>query len=134
MLAQEAIARRNYTDATRERQIKFQKTTIDYQKKGVVASLDARTKLADRVAFLEVLVSSPFLASGGLDQNRGNAEALRKYWTHGEGALKIMWGVTGDFTRCVEHMSEYLGDRAHGYCALRHRDTTGFWPHEKKGH
>jgi hypothetical protein len=34
----------------------------------------------------------------------GNAERLKKYWTEGEGAAKIRWGVPGDFDRCVSHI------------------------------
>lgn len=66
-------------------------------------------------------------AAGGLDRNRGNAEQLRRYWTHGEGGLKIRWGTPGDWSRCVRHLSKYLGVRAKGYCQLRHKDALGFY-------
>lgn len=68
------------------------------------------------------------LAEGGLDRNRGGAEKLRRYWTKGEGAAKIMWNTPGDWTRCVTHLSKYLGPRAKGYCSLRHKEVTGKWP------
>lgn len=67
------------------------------------------------------------LAEGGADQNRGGAEKLRRYWTKGEGAAKIAWGTPGDYNRCVGHLSKYLGERAHGYCQLRHKDATGMY-------
>ncbi|WP_408922368.1 hypothetical protein [Corynebacterium kefirresidentii] len=31
-------------------------------------------------------------------------------------------------TRCVTHLTPYLGPRAKGYCAIRHKHTTGTWP------
>lgn len=59
------------------------------------------------------------------------AESLRKYWVHGEGALKIRWGTPGDFTRCVRQLRKYMGARTEGYCALRHREAAGNWPGSK---
>ena len=72
-------------------------------------------------------VVEPLLAAGGLDRNRGNAEALRRYWTRGKGALKIRWGTPGDWTRCVRQLSKYMGPRAKGYCQLRHKEATGVY-------
>ena len=66
-------------------------------------------------------------AAGGADRNRGNAERLRRYWVHGEGAAKIRWGTAGDWKRCVRHLSKFLGVRAKGYCQLRHKDALGFY-------
>lgn len=78
------------------------------------------------------------LAQGGADQNRGNAERLRHYWVRGEGAAKIRWGEPGDYNRCVDHLGKYMGERAHGYCQLRHKDATGFYaghaPSEQRPH
>ena len=71
------------------------------------------------------------VAAGGLDRNRGNAEKLRRYWTIGKGGAKIRWGTGGDWTRCVRHLSKYLGPRAKGYCALRHKEMTGLWTGDK---
>jgi DNA-binding ferritin-like protein len=71
------------------------------------------------------------LAAGGADRNKGNAEKLRRYWTIGEGGAKIRWGTGGDWTRCVRHLSKYLGVRAKGYCALRHKEMTGMWTGDK---
>ena len=68
---------------------------------------------------------------GGADRNRGDAEKLRHYWTHGPGAAKIRWGTDGDWTRCVEHLGKYLGLRARGYCSLRHHEVLGYWPGDR---
>jgi len=67
------------------------------------------------------------VAAGGLDRNRGNAEELRRYWTVGKGGAKIRWNTKGDWTRCTRHLAKYLGPRAKGYCALRHKEMTGMW-------
>lgn len=72
------------------------------------------------------------LAAGGLDRNRGNAEKLRRYWTRGIGGAKIRWGTGGDWTRCVRQLSKYMGTRAKGYCALRHKEMTGMWAGDKR--
>lgn len=76
-------------------------------------------------------VVEPLLAAGGVDRNRGNAEALRRYWTRGKGALKIRWGTPGDWTRCVRQLSKYMGPRAKGYCQLRHKEATGVYTGSK---
>lgn len=70
--------------------------------------------------------------AGGVDRNRGNAETLRRYWTVGVGGQKIRWGVPGDWTRCAELLSEHLGPRAKGYCALRHKEMNGYYPGDKR--
>jgi DNA-binding ferritin-like protein len=72
------------------------------------------------------------VAAGGADRNRGGAENLRRYWKFGKGALKIRWGTPGDWTRCVRQLRKYMGPRAKGYCALRHKEMTGMWPGDKK--
>lgn len=76
-------------------------------------------------------VIEPVLAAGGLDQNRGNAEELRRYWTRGKGAAKIRWGTPGDWKRCVRYLAKYMGPRAKGYCQLRHKDATGVYTGSK---
>jgi hypothetical protein len=87
--------------------------------KGVTASADFIRYWQDTI--------EPVLAAGGLDRNRGNAEELRRYWTSGKGAAKIRWGTPGDWTRCVRQLSKYMGNRAKGYCQLRHKDATGVY-------
>lgn len=79
-----------------------------------------------RQAVLEALVAAPTLTAGLGHSPRG-AENLREYWVHGKGALKIKWGAPGDWKRCVRQLSKYLGPRAKGYCALRHKEATGMW-------
>lgn len=74
----------------------------------------------------------PITAAGGLDRNRGNAEELRRYWTVGKGGLKIRWGTGGDWTRCVRNLRKYMGPRAKGYCALRHKEMNGVWPGDRR--
>lgn len=59
-----------------------------------------------------------------VDTNR-----LREYWVHGKGALKIDWGVPGDFNRCRTNLAQYVKPQyLSGYCANRHYDALGFWP------
>lgn len=71
------------------------------------------------------------VSGGGIDRNRGGAEHLRRYWTIGKGGAKIRWNTGGDWRRCVRHLSKYLGPRAKGYCALRHKEMTGMWTGDK---
>jgi hypothetical protein len=80
----------------------------------------------DRI-FTSFYEGSSLIAAGGLDRNRGNAEELRRYWVHGEGAAKIRWGTPGDWKRCVRYLSKHLGPRAKGYCQLRHKDALGYY-------
>lgn len=58
------------------------------------------------------------------------ATRLRHYWTRGEGAAKIRWGVDGDFKRCVAQLRKYVGARAEGLCNVYHRSATGHAPGE----
>lgn len=63
----------------------------------------------------------------GTRRSGGNAQTLRNYWTRGAGTAKIKWGQSGDFNRCVRAVSKFMGPRARGYCALRHKAATGMW-------
>jgi hypothetical protein len=81
---------------------------------------------------MDMKIVSAMIAAGGLDKNKGNAEDLRQYWLHGKGAAKIRWGTGGDWTRCVRQLSKYMGPRAKGYCALRHKEATGLWTGDKE--
>jgi hypothetical protein len=76
-------------------------------------------------------IIASIIAAGGVDKNKGNAEKLRRYWLYGKGAAKIRWNTAGDWTRCVRQLSKYLGPRAKGYCALRHKEATGMWTGDK---
>ncbi|MFE0794780.1 hypothetical protein [Streptomyces mutabilis] len=62
---------------------------------------------------------------------RGNAAALRRYWSTGAGAAKIRWGTPGDWTRCNRQLSKYMGAKARGYCNLLHRRNTGVYAGSK---
>lgn len=62
----------------------------------------------------------------------GSAARLRRYWTRGEGALKIRWGEPGDFDRCVTHLTKYVAD-PEGLCANYHHEALGVWPGREHG-
>lgn len=66
-------------------------------------------------------------APGNLD-----GAALKRYWTIGAGGRKIRWNTPGQFDRCVRQLRPYLGARAEGYCALRHKEMTGVYPGDKR--
>jgi hypothetical protein len=58
-----------------------------------------------------------------------STERLMRYWSEGEGATKLQWGVTGDFNRCRVELSKYVGpSTVDGLCANLHKRATGFWP------
>lgn len=57
----------------------------------------------------------------------GRGHNLRNYWTRGPGAIKIKWGVEGDFYRCVSHLGKYVRDPK-GLCNEYHQRATGFPP------
>lgn len=87
--------------------------------------------LEDVIKQIDSAVTASMTAAGGLDRNRGNAEKLRRYWLYGKGAAKIRWNTPGDWTRCVRNLTKYMGPRAKGYCALRHKEATGMWTGSK---
>ena len=67
---------------------------------------------------------------------------LIKYWTAGEGAAKIKWGISGDWDRCRRHINEAivkgggapLTDRViSGLCATLHKIATGATPGHAPG-
>jgi hypothetical protein len=85
----------------------------------IIESLKVINQCSDEE--FEALVASSYL------NNRRKEKKLRKYWTTGRGAAKIRWNTGGDWYRCVRYLSKYLGRRAKGYCALRHKEVTGMW-------
>ena len=87
---------------------------------------------ATLVDVLEQMDSKGVTAAGGLDRNRGQAEKLRRYWLYGKGAAKSRGRSPGDWTRCYRQLAKYMGPRAKGYCALRHKEANGYWPGDKK--
>ena len=96
----------------------------------VLEQIDSAAQTASAYISDSVLVA--IMAAGGVDRNKGNAEKLRRYWLSGEGAAKIRWNTPGDWTRCVRQLSKYMGPRAKGYCALRHKEATGMWTGDKE--
>lgn len=61
-------------------------------------------------------------------------ERLMRYWSHGEGAVKIGWGVPHDFDRCVVQLSKYVGPTVvKGLCANLHHRALGVWPGQEGG-
>ena len=98
----------------------------------VLAQIDG-AQASTASAYLEKdLKIVSLMAAGGVDRNRGNAEKLRRYWLYGKGAAKIRWNTPGDWTRCTRQLSKYMGPRAKGYCALRHKEATGMWTGDKE--
>jgi len=99
----------------------------------VVEQIDGTNAVAaSAVALSNNSTLRAIMAAGGADRNRGNAEKLRRYWTVGKGGLKIRWNTPGDWTRCNRYLKKYMGPRAKGYCALRHKEMTGVWPGDKR--
>jgi hypothetical protein len=94
-------------------------------------SVTASLRVPSHFALSNNAIIASVQAAGGLDRNRGNAEKLRRYWTIGKGGLKIRWNTPGDWTRCYKQLAKYMGPRAKGYCALRHKEMTGVWPGSK---
>jgi hypothetical protein len=60
------------------------------------------------------------------------AEKLRRYWSSGKGALKIRWGMPGDWRRCYRHLRKYMGLRARGYCQNLHKRNNSFWTGDRR--
>lgn len=90
--------------------------------------LDARS--VDDYGTVLVAAGVPGIADTPSDY--AAARRLKNYWLHGAGAAKIRWGTPGAWTRCVRHLSKYMGPRAKGYCQLRHKDATGYYTGDKK--
>lgn len=64
-------------------------------------------------------------------KDKRNAERLRRYWTKGQGAIRIAWGSEGDWRRCVANLDKHMTD-AKGYCAELHHEVLGYWPGDKR--
>jgi hypothetical protein len=59
---------------------------------------------------------------------------LRRYWTKEEGAIKIGWGVPGDFNRCRAQLGKYVEPQyLAGTCANLHKEALGVWPGQENG-
>lgn len=60
-------------------------------------------------------------------------DRLKRYWTRGEGAIRLAWGTDGDWTRCHQALTEHVGDaRARRICAEWHMEMNGFWPGDRR--
>jgi hypothetical protein len=70
-------------------------------------------------------------AAGTFKPSAGSADKLRNYWVMGKGAAKIRWNTNGDWTRCVQNLSKYMGPRARGWCALRAKEVSNNWVGDK---
>lgn len=71
-------------------------------------------------------------AGTGVPASRMPAK-LKKYWLSGEGALKIRWGTSGDWTRCYRNLRKHMNPHAaKGACANLHKLATGMWPGDKR--
>lgn len=57
-------------------------------------------------------------------------DALKTYWTRGEGAAKIRWGTDGAFDRCVRELRDKVRD-PQGLCATYEHAATGHWPADR---
>lgn len=62
----------------------------------------------------------------------GSQRKLTEYWVAGPGRAKIMWGVPGDFDRCVAELGKYVAD-AKGLCNDYHQLATGAPPGHAPG-
>jgi hypothetical protein len=128
----EAGAKSAYAAAVERESMRWQMKSLRYRIRIQRAVMASAADLRREAAVLETLREAPLIAAGGADRNRGNAETLRRYWTHGKGALKIQWGTSGDWRRCVAQLQKYMGVRARGYCQLRHKEATGVYTGDKR--
>lgn len=61
----------------------------------------------------------------------GDGEALKRYWTIGEGGARIRWGTDGDLTRCHREVMKEVpskdmsSDDVWGYCQNLHKRLYG---------
>jgi SPP1 gp7 family putative phage head morphogenesis protein len=86
------------------------------------------------VPFLEPVFQIAVSKDARSHSGGGNADTLKHYWAHGEGAAKIGWGTDGDFDRCVAEVGKHMPPgEAKGYCANRHHEATGAWPGHAAG-
>jgi hypothetical protein len=60
---------------------------------------------------------------------------ITAYWVDGRGALKIKWGVPGDFNRCRRHLAKYVQNPKWlaGLCANLHFRALHVWPGREGG-
>lgn len=127
----EMLRREQFDRELSERDADFAEEYDSVRTELAVTASAAAALLSDWNSKSELYLES-MTAAVSARQNRGNAETLRRYWLYGKGALKIRWGTAGDWTRCYRQLRKYLGVRAKGYCALRHKQATGMWTGDKR--
>lgn len=75
--------------------------------------------------------------TGGKQRHPASTERLMRYWAEGPGALKIKWGVPGDFDRCIREVQTAVTKDGHaplpdpeikGLCSNLHQRATGARP------
>jgi len=66
----------------------------------------------------------------GVGLAKPSAARLAAYWTHGQGAAKIVWGTKGAMRRCIAELGKYVHKSPGGLCADYHKIATGEWPTE----
>jgi hypothetical protein len=77
------------------------------------------------------ITSNPSTHDGpGWVSHPEDTQRLRTYWSEGEGAAKIRWGVPGDFSRCRRQLAKYVPNPSYlaGTCANLHQVALGYWP------
>lgn len=57
----------------------------------------------------------------------GDIDDIFEYWIEGPGAIKIAWGEPGDWSRCVRHISKYVGSSSNGICAMLAKEVSESW-------
>lgn len=82
------------------------------------------------------------MATAGQARHPGDTERLMRYWAEGEGAIKIKWGIPGDFDRCIREIQAAvvkdggppLSDHViKGLCSNLHLRATGGRPGHAPG-
>jgi hypothetical protein len=74
-----------------------------------------------------VELAEPYVETFAVKVPGAGARQLARYWEHGEGATKVMWGTDGAMERCIALNRKHMRDPG-GYCAKRHKAVTGEWP------
>lgn len=63
----------------------------------------------------------------------GAANRLKIYWLTGEGAAKIRWGTSGDFTRCVRELRKHVtAEQARRMCQTWHKEAVGYYTGDRR--
>lgn len=125
--------------AIQSAELDYRRETFEARRDALLAAAGETARLRAREAEIERFILPIVAASKSTNKpfvhnkpGQIKAAALRRYWTTGKGGtLKIRWGTSGDWTRCERQLRRYLGPRAKGFCALRHREMVGMWTGDK---